>query len=76
VEKFKLAAGEESLERYGKGQFNKFFTYVCSLDHVQKLRREYKETELLFDAVFAHIVFHKIKQPLKTFQKCGFLYQQ
>ena len=65
--KVELAAGEESLEKYCQEQFNKFFAYICSLDHIQKLRREHKETDLLFDAVFAHVVFHKIKQTLKTF---------
>ena len=65
--KVKLVAGEESLERYGKEAFHKFYAYVCSLDHIQKLRREHEETELPFDSVFAHIVFHKIKQSIKSF---------
>ena len=83
--KVKLAAGEESLEKHATEAFHKFFGCVCSLDHIQKLCREHEETELLFDSVFAHIVFHKIKQSLKTFlweregrypEMWGFFYHQ
>ncbi len=45
----------------------KFFAYVCSLYHVQKLRREYDEAELLFGVAFSQIVFHKIKLSLRMF---------
>ena len=65
--KVKFSAGEESLERFGQEEFEKFFAYVCSLDHVQRLRREYEEAELLFGVAFSQIVFHNIKLSLKTF---------
>ena len=65
--KVKLSTSEESLELFGQKEFEQFFAYVCSLNHVQKLRREYDETELLFGVAFSQIVFHKIKLTLKTF---------
>ena len=64
--KVRLSADEESLERFGQEEFDKFFAYICSLDHVQKLRREYDE-DLLFSVAFSQIVFHKIKVSLKMF---------
>jgi hypothetical protein len=42
--KVKLVAGEESLERYGKEAFHKFYAYARPPDHTQKLRREHEET--------------------------------
>ena len=65
--KVKLSSGEESLESFGKEEFEKFFAYVCSLDHVQKLRREYDNADLLLSVEFSQIDFHKIKSSLKTF---------
>ena len=41
--KVRFSADEESLERFEQEEFEKLFAYVCSLDHVQKLRREYDE---------------------------------
>ena len=53
------------LSSFGK-KFEKFFAYVCSLDHVQKLPRAYDE-DVLFSVAFSQIVFHKIKVSLKMF---------
>ena len=41
--KVRLSTNEESLERFGQEEFEKLFAYVCSLDHVRKLPREYDE---------------------------------
>ena len=65
--KIQLSSGEASLENYGKANFERFYAYVCSLDHVKKLSCDLQETDLLFDPAFAHIVLHKIKQALKSF---------
>ena len=65
--KIQLSSGEASLENYGKANFEHFYAYVCSLDHVKKLSCGLQETDLLFDPAFAQIILHKIKQALKSF---------
>ena len=61
IGKSKLSGGESPLEQHGKADFDKFFAFVCSLDHMQKLGRDYKDKDLLFDHALAHIVLHNIK---------------
>ena len=56
--KIELSSDEASLDSYGKASFDRFFTYVCSLDQGE---------DLLFDPASAHVVLHKIKQALKLF---------
>ena len=51
--KVKLWAGEESLELFVQKEFEQFFAYVCLLNHLQKLCREYDEAELLFGVPFS-----------------------
>ena len=65
--KVELSSGEASLDSYGKVNFDCFFSYVCSVDHVKKLSPDLEGVDLLFDPAFAHIVLHKIKQAVNLF---------
>eukprot|EP00794_Sanderia_malayensis_P014633 gene14633-16151_t len=77
--KIKLFLGEAELQRYGKDDFDKFFAYVCSSDHIKKFcfkedEREIQEDEtgntesdILFHPEFATNHLHRIKQAVKRF---------
>lgn len=63
--KVKLASGEGTLELHGKKDFERFYAYVCSLQHIKNLAEE--EEELFLDAAFGNTIFHRMKQALKSF---------
>ena len=65
--KIKLDLGEGELEKYGVDNFCNFFTYVCSLPHIQRLKDAEGNEESLFDPALANTVFHKFKQGLRQF---------
>ena len=44
--------------------FNKFYSFVCSLPHVKQLA---EEEDAFLDSAFASTVFHQIKQALKSY---------
>eukprot|EP00794_Sanderia_malayensis_P002905 gene2905-3357_t len=47
--KIKLFLGEAELQRYGKDDFDKFFAYVCSSDHIKKFCFKEDEREIQED---------------------------
>lgn len=62
--KVKLVCGEGPLELHGVEDFNKFYSFVCSLPHVKQLA---EEEDAFLDSAFASTVFHQIKQALKSY---------
>ncbi len=62
--KVKLANGEEVLELYGRKDFERFYTYVCSLPHIVDLA---VDEELFLNAAFGNTIFHRMKQALKSY---------
>ncbi len=65
--KVKLQYGEGALEKYGRDNFQKIFSYVCSLPHVKRLSEAEGHEKSLFDEALANTVFHNIRQALKHF---------
>ena len=62
--KVKLSGGEGPLELHRRKDFERFYSYICSLPHIKELALI---EELSFDPAFANIIFHKMKQALKLF---------
>jgi hypothetical protein len=50
------------LEEYGKEEFSKFFSHVCTMPHVKKLIHN---EEILTDAKLSHVVHRRLKVALK-----------
>jgi hypothetical protein len=62
--KVKLASGEGLLELYRRKDFERFYTYVCSLPHIVDLATK---EELFLDAALGNTIFHRMKQALKSY---------
>jgi hypothetical protein len=57
-------AKEEKYVRYGKEDFSKFYSYICSLPHVEKLAENHIG-ELKLKHVYSNEILSKLKNTLK-----------